>query len=74
MALIEVDLDFIDTGDLIEELENRGYRAVDKDDYWTVDNEGDLMVLTEIYRLIRTEGDYKPLIEEFVLSKLGKVI
>lgn len=71
---LDVDLGMFETSDIIEEIEYRGYRVIKKEDYWTLSDEDDIMVLNEIYRLIRTEGDYKSIMEEFILSKLGKVI
>lgn len=69
MAYVNVDVDISDfeDEDLINELKDRGYTIAG-------DIVDDNAVLSEIYRLMRTDGDYKSLIEDYILTKIGRVI
>lgn len=69
MAYVNVDVDISDfeDEDLINELKDRGYTIAG-------DIVDDNAILSEIYRLMRTDGDYKSLIEDYVLTKIGRVI
>lgn len=69
MAYVNVDVDISDfeDEDLINELKDRGYTIAG-------DIVDDNAILSEIYRLMRTDGDYKSLIEDYILTKIGRVI
>lgn len=68
MAYVNVDIDLydIDTDELIDELESRGYKLVEA---FTEDN-----LLNQIYLNRRTNKPYDHLVDKLIYESLGKVI
>lgn len=65
---VDIDLDSVDDSELLDELEERGYKCVENDS-WTENQ-----LLTEIYLLRRTGRSYDHLVDKLIYETLGKVI
>jgi hypothetical protein len=67
---VDVELDEIDTDDLISELDRRGY------DYNThgVDADEARALLENVYQLRRTGENYQTDLDKLIYSVLGKIV
>lgn len=65
---VDIDLSDIDDDELVEELEDRGYRIVENG----LEEESSL--ITEIYLLRRLGRPYDHLVDKLIYEAIGKVI
>ena len=70
MASIEIELDELDTDELVEELESRGFKVIDED---ADDTDAELMRVWAALRLNQNEEALR-LMAVYVCDKLGKVL
>jgi hypothetical protein len=70
MASIEIELDELDTDELVEELESRGFKVIDED---ADDTDAELMRVWAAMRLNQNEEALR-LMAVYVCDKLGKVL
>jgi hypothetical protein len=70
MASIEIELDELDTDELVEELESRGFKVIDED---ADDTDAELMRVWAALRLNQNEEALR-LMAVYVCDKLGRVL
>ncbi len=70
MASIEIELDELDTDELVEELESRGFKVIDED---ADDADAELMRIWAALRLNQNEEALR-LMAVYVCDKLGRVL
>jgi hypothetical protein len=70
MASIEIELDELDTDELVEELESRGFKVIDED---ADDTDAELMRVWAAMRLNQNEEALR-LMAVYVCDKLGRVL
>jgi hypothetical protein len=70
MASIEIELDELDTDELVEELESRGFKVIDED---ADDTDAELMRIWAAMRLNQNEEALR-LMAVYVCDKLGRVL
>jgi broad-specificity NMP kinase len=76
MAYVRIDLDEIDTDDLIEELEYRGYKVQEKieaDEFADIDQYGLLDDIGKIYQLKRTGQSYDKQLDDVIHKVIGRL-
>ncbi len=69
---VDVHLDDIDTDELIDELEGRGYKVLEEDAH-DLDEQGTELI-TAIFEKRRQDEDYQKDLDDLILKYLGRVL